>query len=212
MFTLIKENKIWLGYNNGSFKFRVPDSYTTGTIKVDDAGNRYAQLGNIAWFTNLDTNKRHEELILYKKYNEKDYPKYDNYDAINVNKVVDIPCDYDGVMGVPITFMDKYNPEQFEILGMTSGRDEFKARPTKRYINAKQVNKDGSISNGSKINTRATLLLSGKPEGIYYTADNADGPLSIVYARILIRRKSQLLPPNGRFGRSLVSVAPYQFL
>lgn len=76
-------------------------------------------MGNICWFTNLDHNKRHEELILYKKYNPEEYPKYDNYNAINVNKVADIPCDYDGVMGVPITFLDKYNPEQFEIVGCT---------------------------------------------------------------------------------------------
>ena len=75
-------------------------------------------MGNICWFTNLDHQKRHEELILYKKYTPEEYPKYDNYDAINVDKTADIPCDYDGVMGVPITFLDKYNPEQFEILGL----------------------------------------------------------------------------------------------
>jgi len=92
-------------------------------------------------------------------------------------------------MGVPITFMDKYNPEQFEILGITSGRYEFEAVPTKRYINPKQINRDGSIINGSKANTRATLLWSKKPDGIYYTADNADGYLSILYARVLIRNK-----------------------
>ena len=73
-------------------------------------------MGNICWFTNLDIAKRHENLILYKTYNEEEYPKYDNYDAINVNKVVDIPCDYNKYMGVPITFMDKYNPEQFKIV------------------------------------------------------------------------------------------------
>ena len=93
-------------------------------------------------------------------------------------------------MGVPITFMDKYNPEQFDILGITSGRDEFEAVPTKRYINARQINKDGTSTSGSKANTRSTLLHSIKPDGTHYTADNVKGFLSIVYARILIRNKN----------------------
>ena len=76
------------------------------------------------WFTNLDTTKRHEKLILYKRYTPKEYPKYDNYDAINVNKVSEIPCDYNGVMGVPITFLDKYNPDQFDIIKFRKGDDE----------------------------------------------------------------------------------------
>jgi hypothetical protein len=74
-------------------------------------------MGRILWFTNLDTTKRHEKLNLYKKYNPEEYPKYDNYDAINVNKYTDIPYDYTGYIGVPITFIDKYNPDQFEIVG-----------------------------------------------------------------------------------------------
>ena len=77
-------------------------------------------MGNICWFTNIETTKRHEELILYKKYTPDEYPKYDNYDAINVDKVAEIPIDYNGVMGVPITFPDKYNPDQFEILGLSA--------------------------------------------------------------------------------------------
>lgn len=81
-------------------------------------------MGNTCWYTNLDINKRHETLILYKKYNEKEYPKYDNYDAINVDKTKDIPMDYKGVMGVPITFLDKYNPSQFEIIGQTYSSDK----------------------------------------------------------------------------------------
>ena len=75
------------------------------------------------WFTNLDIKKRHEDLILYEHYNEEKYPKYDNYDAINIDKVTEIPCDYYGIMGVPITFLDKYNPEQFEIIGITNHGD-----------------------------------------------------------------------------------------
>jgi hypothetical protein len=85
-------------------------------------------MGNVCWFTNLDIAKRHEELILYKKYTPQEYPKYDNYEAINVDKVADIPCDYYGVMGVPITFLDKYNPEQFEILGLDDHREIWRGR------------------------------------------------------------------------------------
>ena len=78
------------------------------------------RVSGVVWFTNIDIKKRHEELILTKKFNKKEYPKYDNYDAINVNKTVDIPKDYKKIMGVPITFIDKYNPDQFEIIGMCS--------------------------------------------------------------------------------------------
>lgn len=108
IFKLIRDNKIWLGVNNGLKKYGTPD----GSI---------VSMGNTIWFTNLEHQKRHEELILYKTYSPEKYPKYDNYDAININKVKYIPEDYDGVMGVPITFIDKFNPEfnpdQFEILG-----------------------------------------------------------------------------------------------
>ena len=102
IFPLLKENKIWLGYN------AVHDF-----LQLDGSTKKF---GNIGWFTNLDINKRHEKLTLWKHYTLEEYPKYDNYDAINVDKVNQIPCDYDGVMGVPITFLDKYNPEQFEII------------------------------------------------------------------------------------------------
>lgn len=192
IFPLLKENKMWTGYHCGDMEFKVPDHYPPrkSRFRIDENGQKWRSMGNICWYTNLDTTKRHENLILYKSYNPTEYPKYDNYDAINVNKVDEIPCDYDGVMGVPVTFLDKYNPDQFEIMGITSGRDEFEARPTKKYINPKQNNKDGSQTNGSKANTRATLLLEKAPtDAIYYTADNAAGPLQIVYARILIRRK-----------------------
>ena len=104
-FPLLKENEIWIGYNSPA-EFITPDGVTK---KIN---------GLTRWFTNLDINKRHEKLILWKNYTPEEYPKYDNYDAINVDKVAEIPCDYDGVMGVPITFLDKYNPEQFEIVGM----------------------------------------------------------------------------------------------
>lgn len=117
------------------------------------------------------------------------YDRYDNYDAIEVPFTNAIPSDYDKVMGVPISFLDRYNPEQFVIVGLTSGRDEFECTPSKRYKNPEQHNPNGTITNGSKANTRATILLNEKPTGIYYTAENANGPFSIVYARILIRHR-----------------------
>ena len=119
IFPLIKENKIWLGFNSGDMSFKVPaDSEPRSTrYWQDETGQKWRSMGNIAWFTNLDHTKRHEPLILYRNYTPEDYPRYDNYDAINVDKTSDIPMDYDGVMGVPITFLDKYCPEQFEIVG-----------------------------------------------------------------------------------------------
>lgn len=123
IFKLIKENKIWIGINsNRNFSgFIVPKHYQlTGTeARIDENGNRIISTNNTCWFTNLDIDKRHEELILYKKYSKNEYPTYDNYNAIEVSKTKDIPLDYDGAMGVPITFMDKYNPDQFEILWTT---------------------------------------------------------------------------------------------
>jgi len=121
IFKFIKENKVWLGYDNGGTKwFQVPNDYEIATesrIKIEN-GIKYFSKGSIMWYTNLDHKKRHQNLILFRKYNEADYPRYDNYDAIEVSKIVDIPVDYDGAMGVPITFIDKYNPAQFEILGI----------------------------------------------------------------------------------------------
>ena len=121
IFPLIMQNKIWLGYKTGDMSFKVPaDSEPRATrYWQDESGQKWRSMGNICWFTNLDHKKRHEDLILYKKYTPEEYPKYDNYNAINVNKVAEIPYDYDGIMGVPITFLDKYNPEQFEIVGCT---------------------------------------------------------------------------------------------
>ena len=126
IFPLIKNNEIWLGYNNGHFWFKVPDDYEVKKtdFKIDDTGQKWRRMGNICWFTNLDINKRHEELVLFQRYEPEKYPKYDNYDAINVNATKDIPCDYYGAMGVPITFLDKYNPEQFELVKFRKGDDD----------------------------------------------------------------------------------------
>ncbi len=121
IFKYIKENKLWLGYDNGGTKwFQVPDDYDiiTESRKKIINGVKYFSMGRILWFTNLDTVKRHENMVLYKKYAPEEFPKYDNYNAINIDKVSEIPMNYKGVMGVPITFVDKFNPEQFELLGI----------------------------------------------------------------------------------------------
>jgi len=122
-FGYIKDDKLWLGYDNGGTKwFQVPMDYDipTESRKKIVNGVKYFSMGRILWFTNLDTTKRHENFVLYKKYTSEEFPKYDNYDVINVDKVSDIPMNYKGVMGVPITFVDKYNPKQFEILGVAN--------------------------------------------------------------------------------------------
>ena len=124
IFKLIQENKLWLGYNSKLKTFRVPDDYD-GKLLVIENGIKYVKnVGNIGWFTNIETTKRYEELEFYKKYNPDEYPKYDNYDAIEVSHTSEIPIDYDGVMGVPITFLEKYNPNQFEIVRFRKGNDD----------------------------------------------------------------------------------------
>ena len=127
IFPLIRDNIVWLGYNNGHFWFAVPDTYEEKKtdFKIDDNGQKWRRMGNICFFTNLDIDKRHEDMPLFRTYSPEAYPKYDNYDAINVNRTLDIPCDYYGVMGVPITFMQYYNPNQFEILGLDDHRVEW---------------------------------------------------------------------------------------
>ncbi len=119
MFPLIMNNKVWMGVSihSGDREFRIPDDYpmTAAGQRIDEHGIKYVRVKGVRWFTNMDYPQRHEDLDLYKHYTPEEYPKYDNYDAINVNSTAEIPCDYDGVMGVPITFLDKYNPDQFEI-------------------------------------------------------------------------------------------------
>lgn len=152
VFKLIKENKMWLGYDNGGTKwFQVPNDYdipTESRIKIEN-GVKYFSMGSIVWFTNLDTTKRHEELTLYKKYSPEEYPTYDNYAAIEVSKVFDIPMNYPGVMGVPITFLDKYNPTQFEIIGSNRGVDQDPKGVYGRgsYLNGKETFKRIFIRN-----------------------------------------------------------------
>ena len=126
IFPHIKKNRIWLGYKYGDMAFKVPQTYEPRETRFwqDLDGQKWRSFGNICWYTNLDIAKRHEDLILYKAYTPEDYPKYDNYDAINVDKTKEIPMDYKGAMGVPITFLDKYNPEQFEIIKFRKGNDD----------------------------------------------------------------------------------------
>ena len=121
VFPLIKENKLWFGpsINSGDRKFNVPDDYPMNAAGcgVDSDGRRFIRVKGVRWYTNLDHNKRHEEMDLICRFSPEEYPTYDNYNAIDVGNTSDIPYDYDGIMGVPITFLDKYNPDQFEIIG-----------------------------------------------------------------------------------------------
>lgn len=140
IFPLIKENELWLGpsITSGDRKFYVPDSYPlkAAGCGIDESGRRYIRVKGVRWFTNLDHQKRHEEMDLVRRYSPEEYPKYDNYDAIDVSKTADIPRDYDGVMGVPITFLDKYTPEQFEIVGNEVTLNLPRRAP---YLNGKRI-------------------------------------------------------------------------
>jgi len=123
-FPLLQNNFVWLGNNNPPPKlFYIPESADRKNVVYDDDGNKMAVFGNICWFTNLDISRRHEDMILIRRYNPEDYPTYANYNAIEVQKLSDIPFDYDGYMGVPLTFLNKYNPDQFEIIGRSHDID-----------------------------------------------------------------------------------------
>lgn len=144
---LIRDSKVWLGYNNGHFWFKVPDSYEEKKtdFKIDENGQKWRRMGNICWFTNLDIEKRHEDMTLFRTYSPEAYPKYDNYDAIEVNRTADIPCDYYGIMGVPITFMQYFNPNQFEILGDS------------RYHDGQDFSDDINVINGKTLYRRILI-------------------------------------------------------
>ncbi len=123
IFSMIMENRMWLGYGNGDMSFRVPNSYEQRETRswVDESGKKWRSLGNACWFTNLDIKKRHDEYVFIRKYNPDDYPRYENFEAIDVGRREDIPEDWDGLMGVPDTFLFRYNPDQFQIVGLGSG-------------------------------------------------------------------------------------------
>lgn len=173
IFPLIRDNKLWLGYGfkggAGHFINEHYEDYATAT----DRKEGMIRVSGVHWFTNLEINKRHEDLILYKKYTPEEYPKFENFDAINIDVTKDIPMDYEGFMGVPITFMDKYNPEQFEIigvgianLGLEMGIKPYKPEH-KKY--RKEVQKRGAV------------------DGDLYMM--IDGVVTVPYSRIIIRNK-----------------------
>jgi len=175
IFPLIRDNKIWLGYGfkggAGHFINEHYEDYATAT----DRKEGMIRVSGVHWFTNLEINKRHEDLILYKKYTPEEYPKFENYDAINVDVTKDIPVDYDGMIGVPITFMDKYNPDQFEIigvgianLGLEIGIQPYKPEH-KKY--RKEIQKRGAV------------------DGDLYMM--VDGVVTVPYSRIIIKRKKK---------------------
>ncbi|HRN69334.1 MAG TPA: adenine-specific methyltransferase EcoRI family protein [Promineifilum sp.] len=172
VFRLIEENRIWLGQSihSGDREFRVPDSYPlqAAGYRVDENGAKYIRVKGVRWFTNLDFNERHVNLTLYKQYTPEEYPRYDNYDAIEVSRTAEIPYDYDGMMGVPITFLDKYNPDQFEIIGMAKRGAGDPALKSKVYTKE-------DYKNYSDLNAGPVLITSSG--------------LKNTYPRILIKRK-----------------------
>lgn len=169
VFVLIQSNKLWLGpsIRSGDREFGVPDDYPLNAAghRIDDEGKKYIRVKGVRWFTNLDFKERHEEMILYKKYSPEEFPTYANYDAIEVSKTKEIPMDYEGEMGVPITFLDKYNPEQFEIVGSS------------RTLGKKmsEIAEKGSYSQG----------------GPRFYIKSSDGTYQRLYDRIVIRRKQK---------------------
>ncbi len=166
VFDLFKANKLWSGasIHSGDREFGVPRHYPlmAATTRVDEAGNKFIRVKGVRWFTNMDHAQRHEKLILYKKYTPDEYPSYDNYDAIEVSKTAEIPMDYHGAMGVPITFLDKYNPKQFEILGSS----RLLAEPMSNYAE------------------RGTYMQGGPR---FYVPEGSGGHRRL-YERIVIRR------------------------
>lgn len=148
IFGYLQSNQMWLGANSGDMAFKVPSHYEPRKTRfwIDESGQKWRSMGNICWYTNLDFKQRHDELILYKQYTPEEYPEYENYKAINIDRVSEIPMDYYEPMGVPITFMSKYNPEQFDIIWTTDrggdGNLEEIKKPHTRY-DAPVIDGDG---------------------------------------------------------------------
>lgn len=174
IFKLIKENKMWLGYGfKGGAAHFINKHYEDYATALDHKEGMI-RVSGVVWFTNLDISKRHEDLILYKKYSQEEYPTYDNYKAINVDKTKDIPMDYDGHIGVPITFLDKYNPEQFEIIGQ--GQGNLYRELTPQGLSSKFV--EDYYKNGGTGSIKEDHPVLG-----YYK----DGKAVIPYMRIIIK-------------------------
>lgn len=149
IFPLIQNNDVWTGYQFGEMKFRVPDTSEPRSTRywVDERGQKWRSLGNAMWLTNLDIKRRHEVLTLTKKYRPEEYPKYDTFDAINVRTITAIPYDYPGIMGVPITIINRYNSEQFEIVGEANHGSDNEYDLFKPTINGKELFKRILIRN-----------------------------------------------------------------
>ena len=203
VFPLIKENKIWLGTGMGRWisGFIVPETYELyGSEARVENGARIVSTNNALWMTNIDHGKRHQALSLmtmednikfskHRTVKGHEYSSYDNFDAIDIPYSDSIPSDYEGIMGVPISFLDKYNPEQFEIIGLGNSRENF--QPNKDYINPKKVmKKSRKVVNGGAINQVLAISKDEEPdiEVTYYQADNGKY-LVAPYARVLIRKK-----------------------
>lgn len=185
VFPLLKDNKMWLGHTNFNvgMYFRVPDSYTE-YHKIEN-GQKLVRVSTSCWYTNIDTPQRHENLVLTKFYegNENNYPKYDNYNAIEVSKVKDIPMDYEGMMGVPITFLNSYNPDQFEILGS----DNYDGiPPTKTYGKKRRV-VDGVVKKSNTGTLGPTIRYDTFGKGTYF---DVGYPVKSTYKRIFIVNKN----------------------
>ncbi len=192
IFRLIKDEKLWLGasIHSGDREFGVPDDYPLNAAgsRIDDDGKKYIRVKGVRWFTNMDYDERHEDLILYKKYSPEEYPKYENYNAINVDKTSDIPADYSGLIGVPITFLDKYNPDQFEIIALgIVGSIEFTSNRKMEILD-----KSGNPTNKFTWNAKGTLyrLYNPKTDKSPAFKDVETGTLySSIYARVIIKNK-----------------------
>lgn len=190
---LIMDNKIWVGYGfNISLVYKSPykNELEANRKYVRSKGydpDQFIKVPAIAWYTNLEIAKRHEEIDLVKRYSPEEYKTYDNFEAIEVPTVTDIPLDYQGIMGVPITFMDKYNPMQFEILGVT-GKYGLGLESTKTYDDFKEYNENGEMTGCSGKKTNGNPMLKGYPQsGNYYR--KGDEVVHSLYTRILIRNK-----------------------
>ena len=187
IFPLIQEGKLWLGngFKGGAAHFINPNYIDYAT--AGDHREGMIRVSGVVWFTNLDIKIRHEDITLYKKYNSSDYPKYDNYDAINVDKTNDIPVDYKGVMGVPITFLNKYNPDQFEILGL-SQKVGYGLKSHTFYDDYKETRQDGSLTGSSGKKTNGNPVIKGKPsKGNFYVKGKRI--VYSLYGRIFIKNK-----------------------
>jgi hypothetical protein len=171
VFKLIMRNKLWMGvgFSAGNAYFKIlPENARDFASGVYDETTGLVKFRNVGWFTNMDHDRRHEKIPLFKRYTAAEYPSYDNYDAIEVGKVAHIPEDFKGAMGVPVTFLDRYNPDQFEILGITD-RDNNSGLKTKTYT-------DGDVPNPGDLNRRAVIREKAKYRG--------------TFARLLIKRRA----------------------